>query len=94
MNPRQSDVERAHQRLLVLAGMQVFDLDLAEPIGALEDLSLGGFRLGAPKVIAVGVRKLLRVNAKGPGYQCGFEFTEACVVRLQPALNALLRKLP
>jgi hypothetical protein len=108
--------QRAHERRRVLAELRAYESGVAEPIGVLEDLSLGGLRLATPKVIAVGVRKQLRVllpaaldagaalefeaecrwlraNAKGPGFQCGFEFSENCLASLQPVLSAILRKL-
>jgi hypothetical protein len=116
MAPAERDADRAHERMRVLSGVQAFEVGQQEPLGLLEDLSLGGFRLLTPKVIAVGVRKQLRVplpavleagaalefeaecrwlraNAKGPGFQCGFEFGESFVAGLQPVLSAILHKL-
>jgi PilZ domain len=116
MAPAESNEERAHRRQRVLSTIAVEELGVAEPIGVLEDLSLGGFRLGTPRVIAVGARKRLRIplpaayelgaalefeaecrwlraNPKGPGFQCGFQFGTDCVERLQPELNAILRRL-
>ncbi|MBK7645294.1 MAG: PilZ domain-containing protein [Planctomycetes bacterium] len=117
MASAEQDKERAHQRRGVLAELKVFEAGVAEPLGVMEDLSLGGFRLATPKVIAVGVRKQLhvplpekfgkgdplageaecrwlRANPKGPGFQCGFEFSEATASALAPLLNTILRQLP
>lgn len=71
--------ERAHRRLAVLTALKVYEAGAADPIGAVEDLSLGGFRLGTPKVIAVGVRKQLRVPLPA-SYEAGeaLEFEAEC----------------
>jgi len=58
----ESDQKRAHDRRSVLAGLKTYEPGEAQPIGVLEELSLGGFRLATPRVIAVGVRKQLRIE--------------------------------
>ena len=79
MVPAESNHERAHRRLAVLGVIPVEELDVAEPIGVLQDLSLGGFRLGSPAVIAVGVRKRMRIRFPGsPELFAEMEFEAVC----------------
>lgn len=69
MSPLEPENRRAHQRLELLATFEVREAAGGERVGVLEDLSLGGFRLDTPRVIAVGVRKefVLRLPAALPG---------------------------
>jgi hypothetical protein len=79
MVPAESNNERAHRRLAVLGVIPVEELGVAEPIGVLQDLSLGGFRLGTPAVIAVGVRKRMRIRFPGsPELFAEIEFEAVC----------------
>ncbi len=61
VSPSDADNRRSHDRILLLAKVEVQDATSGEKLGVIEDLSLGGFRLSTPKVIAVGVRKELRI---------------------------------
>ncbi len=89
---------RAHRRAVLLSVLRVYEPGSSDPLGTLEDLSLGGFRLSTRTVIADLLEfeaecRWLRASSKGPGFECGFEFTQDCVARLETDLQALLRRI-
>lgn len=66
VSPAEHDDRRVHQRLELLGSCEVREAGNGERVGVLEDLSLGGFRLGTPRVIAVGVRKEFLLGLPAP----------------------------